>query len=185
MATEGESNIPADELAPGPKYPELKLEGREWMLPSDTAVLNLVWTEVERRLSQAGWNEEESNRMLVGLNEALTNAIEHGNLEVPSESTFESYGRYREAVAAAARTNLAQRHVRVTVDITPDRINFSVGDQGKGFDIEKLKDPRSDDQILREGGRGVFLTKQGFDIVGYNKTGNQVWMEKRRVVAAS
>lgn len=180
MTTEGESSIPEGEQAPKPKHPELKLEGRAWVLPSDTTVLQQVRDELERRLVATGWGEPDVSKILTGVDEAITNAIIHGNLSIGSEGAYPSREAYRDAVAAAAKSELAQRKVRVTVEVEPDRVRFGVGDEGAGFDVSKAPDPRESSNLYKEGGRGVFLMKQAFDIVGYNKTGTQVWMEKRR-----
>ncbi len=49
---------------------------------------------------------------------------------------------------------------------------LSVKDQGKGFDMSKLKDPTDPENIFKENGRGVFIVKQLMDKVDYNITDN-------------
>ncbi len=165
---------------PGSERPELKLEGRTWELPSDTKVQKQVRDELERRLVDAGWAENDITNILLGADEAVANAIVHGNLGIGGEQTYADHAAFREAVGAAMKTELGKRQAHLTVDIETDLVRLSVADEGAGFDIEKLPDPRDEDMLLQQGGRGVFLMRSAFDIVGYNKAGNTVWLEKRR-----
>jgi anti-sigma regulatory factor (Ser/Thr protein kinase) len=161
-------------------WPELKLEGRVWDLPSDPAVLKPALEEFERRLVQAGWNEEEIRALILGADEAITNAIVHGNLQVKSKKEYADNIAYVQAIAEAKKSELGKRLVRLLIDVDPDLVRLSIADEGDGFNPETLPDPRDKAMQLEQGGRGVFLMKHTYDIVGYSEKGNQVWLEKRR-----
>ena len=53
-------------------------------------------------------------------------------------------------------------------------LNFSVTDQGEGFDFNDLPDPTAPENILKIGGRGVFLMRQLADIVVFSNEGSTV-----------
>lgn len=54
-----------------------------------------------------------------------------------------------------------------------------VRDPGSGFDVSDVPDPRSDQGILRESGRGVFLINELMDEVRYEDGGREIRMRKR------
>lgn len=178
-----EHEHPVGDIEPRSEQPELKLEGRAWELPSDLKVLKFVRDEVESRLTATGWDELDINMILMGVDEAVTNAIVHGNLGVGGEQTFADHTAFRAAIAAASATDLGKRTVHMTVDVDSNLVRIGVGDEGNGFDVKKIRNPLENENLEQQGGRGVFLMRSAFDIVGYNEKGNQVWMEKRREVS--
>ena len=91
----------------------------------------------------------------VGLTEALTNAMLYGNEYDPS------------------------KRVRVEVTLEGGRLEARVTDQGRGFDPSAIPDPTEPENILKSGGRGLFLMRQLLDEVSYNDQGNQVTLVLR------
>jgi serine/threonine-protein kinase RsbW len=91
----------------------------------------------------------------VGLTEALTNAMLYGNEHDPS------------------------KHVRVEVALENGRLEARITDQGGGFDPSAIPDPTEGDNILKSGGRGLFLMRQLLDEVSFNDRGNQVTLVLR------
>jgi len=51
---------------------------------------------------------------------------------------------------------------------------FTVKDQGKGFDPDNLPNPVEEENLLKSGGRGVYLMKHYSGSVTYNDIGNEV-----------
>jgi CheY-like chemotaxis protein len=98
------------------------------------------------------------NNLKLALVEAITNAMEHGH-----------------------HWDLS-RLVTLEVKLTPERLLVSVEDQGPGFDVQSLPDPTSEDHLLAERGRGVFLMQAIMDEVRFNQAGNRVTMVKHRVL---
>lgn len=83
---------------------------------------------------------------LVALTEAVNNAIIHGNDCDPAKI------------------------VTVNVQTTDGDVVFLIGDSGHGFDPASVPDPRDPENILREGGRGVFLIRHLADVVEFYPT---------------
>jgi serine/threonine-protein kinase RsbW len=66
------------------------------------------------------------------------------------------------------------KHVRVEVTLDDGRLEARITDQGTGFDPSAIPDPTAPENLLKDGGRGVFLMRQLLDDVSYNDRGNQV-----------
>jgi CheY-like chemotaxis protein/anti-sigma regulatory factor (Ser/Thr protein kinase) len=122
-----------------------------------------------------------ATRAGVALEEALLNAILHGNLEVSSELRETSDEAFHQ-LAAARRTQspYRDRRVRVTARMSPSRAAFVIADEGPGFDVTKLPDPTDLRFIDRPSGRGVLLMRAFMSVVSYNPTGNRVTLVKTR-----
>ena len=63
--------------------------------------------------------------------------------------------------------------------VTDEKLCMSFIDEGEGFDYNNLPDPLSDENILKEGGRGVYIVRNYADKVSYNEAGNRVYIEKK------
>ena len=90
----------------------------------------------------------------LAIEEALRNAIQHGH----------RHGK--------------KLPIAVSYEVDKDRIEIEVEDRGEGFDLKKIADPRTRENLMKEGGRGVFLIFELMDKVRYNKKGNRVKMTK-------
>ncbi len=124
----------------------------------------------------------EADRVRVGiaLEEALANALYHGNLEIASQ--LRGSPGYRELIAARRiQSPYQQRRIEVEARITRSEAAFAIRDEGAGFDPQALPDPTDASNIERASGRGIFLMKAFMDEVLYNDVGNAVVLVKRRV----
>jgi anti-sigma regulatory factor (Ser/Thr protein kinase) len=68
----------------------------------------------------------------------------------------------------------------VLCELTRDEARIIVRDEGPGFDVASLPDPRDPARIALASGRGILLMRSFLDEVGFNATGNQVTLVKRR-----
>ncbi|MGL6096647.1 MAG: ATP-binding protein, partial [Fimbriiglobus sp.] len=153
-----------------------------FVLDNDPALVCPLIELLRNDLTAVGvCDESTSNRVGVALEEALLNAIYHGNLEVSSDLKRDDEDAFHK-LAAHRRTQAPYRDRRVTLAarLTPDRAVFVVADQGPGFDITKLPDPADEAALALPSGRGVLLMRMFMDAVTYNPTGNRVTLEKRR-----
>lgn len=89
-------------------------------------------------------------RIRLSVDEALTNAIVHGN------------GRD------------SSRRVDVELEQTPESLLIRITDEGEGFDTDTVPEPTEDDLLLQIGGRGVFILSKFADSAEYNECGNSV-----------
>jgi CheY-like chemotaxis protein len=126
---------------------------------------------------------DESDRLRIGvaLQEALTNASYHGNLELNSSLREEDHRAYYElAVQRASILPYSDRRIYITGRFSSNHAEFCVRDDGPGFDPSVLPDPTDPANLERSCGRGLLLIHSFMDEVTHNATGNEVRMVKRR-----
>lgn len=118
-------------------------------------------------------------RLGVALQEALANALYHGNLEVSSELRQDDERVYY-ALAQSRRTIEPYRDRRIHVEARLDRESavFEIQDEGPGFDTASLDRPIDPEDLMRIGGRGMLLIRTFMDEVCFNDRGNRITMTK-------
>lgn len=102
---------------------------------------------VDEIQQERGLNDELTGNFMLLLSEAVSNAIDHGN---EGDSTKKVY---------------------IDIEITDEKIVASVRDEGKGFTPDLDKDPLSEENLLKESGRGVFLLNQLADKLEFRDEG--------------
>lgn len=125
-------------------------------IPSVTESIRDVEEAVVELLEQAEFSENDIFAVRLALDEAMANAIKHGNLY---DATKEVSVKYR---------------------LEEDGILIVVADQGKGFNYEDLPDPTAPDRLELPSGRGLLLMYSYMDSVSFNERGNEVTMVKGR-----
>jgi CheY-like chemotaxis protein len=120
-------------------------------------------------------------RIGVALKAALLNAILRGNLEISREE-MQVAQRDKVKLVESRRSQSPYRDRRVFVDVnvSTEKAQFIIRDEGPGFDVSALPDLLDSTIGEREGGRGVSLMMTFMDEVTYNDVGNQVTMIKYR-----
>lgn len=125
-----------------------------------------------------------TKRMHIGiaLEEALLNALYHGNLEL-SEVQWRDHrlllreGDVSTVVAErCTQSPYAARRTYVHVDVSHQKAQFVIRDQGRGFDVAAVPKPRDPTTLEAKGGRGLVLMRNFMDHVTFNETGNEVTM---------
>lgn len=124
----------------------------------------------------------------VALKEALLNAIFHGNLEISSSEVQNvQQGLIEENDLSLVeehrmRPEFKDRKVHIDIHISADEARFVIRDEGKGFDVAKVYDPKKRLAVEPEGPRGLALMRTFMDEICFSETGNQITMVKRRDV---
>jgi len=124
-------------------------------IANNSHLLKKVSKELIDTLKEQGVLEEIIFDIHVAFEEALRNAMIHGNKLQPDKK------------------------VKVETEITPEEVTISVGDEGEGFDVSRLPDPTVEENLLKESGRGVYLIRYLMDEVRYENGGRRVVMKKR------
>ncbi len=125
----------------------------------------------------------ELEKIRTGISEILTNAIEHGNLNISGEEKQEATenSTYYELINERMKVEeYAKRIVKLAIKYDQDELTVKICDEGKGFDTNDLPDPTSPDALLKLHGRGVFISKMYFDELTYNEKGNEATLYKKR-----
>jgi serine/threonine-protein kinase RsbW len=123
-------------------------------LPSRLDIVAQFVPAVLDKLEKSGLSKEELFDVKLCLDEALVNAIKHGN-------KFSS-----------------EHHVEVEAEISGDRLIIQVSDRGQGFDFTKIPDPTEKSNLEKDHGRGVFLIKTLMDKVEHSNGGRTIKMTK-------
>jgi CheY-like chemotaxis protein len=153
----------------------------EYRLPNDQDMLSAVVADLQDLGQHSGVVEErDRTRIGVGLEEALANAIIHGNLEVSSALRESDDGSYERAIEARRQTPpYCDRRVFVRSSFTPHEARFVITDEGPGFDKAAVRDPSDPANFLRPGGRGLVLIRSFMDQAYHNTLGNEITLIKR------
>lgn len=128
---------------------------RDWDIPSDTTAGREVLDELLERLAELGWSEDDVFAVHLSVEEALVNAIKHGNRFDPGK--------------------------RVTVGCRLARtwLQIRIADEGEGFDPAEVPDPTAEENLELPSGRGLMLMRSFMTEVRFSERGNAVHMEKR------
>lgn len=113
----------------------------------------------------------------LGLSEALSNAQEHGNLEITSEEKSEalesSEGIFGLINQRLADPRLAARKIHLAAEYGSTRVRYRIRDEGRGFDPEVVVQRGVADTSALHG-RGITLIRHYMDEVSWNETGNEI-----------
>ncbi len=111
-------------------------------------------SRILKDLEQNGYDPDTVFAIKLALEEALTNAVKHGN------------------------GNDASKQIVVRYHISPARVLIMVRDEGPGFDLQAVPDPTADENLERPNGRGIMLMHAYMTSIHFNERGNEVWMLK-------
>lgn len=159
-----------------------RLQAASFTLENDLELISSLVSYLTQVLRDSGmFGESDCHGITTALDEALTNAYYHGNLEVRSEIREHDARAYR-ALAEQRRQSAPyrDRRIRVNANLSADAVRFVIADDGGGFDVGAVPDPTAPENLARPSGRGIFLMKTFLDEVSYNHTGNEVTLLKRR-----
>lgn len=119
-------------------------------LPSTEESITQLEALIENIADKYHVSEDTFANMMTCLNEALINAIKHGNKMDPAKKVI------------------------VNAEVEPKRIIWTVADEGPGFDYNNLPDPTAAENLENLTGRGVFIIKHLADQCVFNGAGNEV-----------
>lgn len=127
-----------------------------------------------------GIGHREQMRVAVSIEEALQNAIVHGNLEISSRLREANDDQFNQLLEIRQEQSPYQeRQVRLEASITRNSVMLVIADEGPGFDLNKLPDPTSQEHLLLPHGRGLLLMRAFMDEVHYTPPGNVLTLRKQ------
>lgn len=109
------------------------------LLESSLDSVDAAETSVLKVAEEAGFDEEALHKIGMAVRESMVNAVVHGN-------------RYS-----------GRKKVHLRVAKAPDHLTIVVRDEGEGFEFESLPDPLSEENLLRQSGRGLLLMQAFVD----------------------
>ena len=119
----------------------------------------------------------QPEKTVLGLQELLVNAVEHGNLGISyAEKTrlMVSDAWHQEIATRAAQPEFSKREVEVVFERNEREIRFTIRDEGSGFDWQKYLD-FDPERAFDPHGRGIAMARRmSFDSLEYQGNGNTV-----------
>ncbi len=112
-----------------------------------TAIVE-VCKSILAELKANNFSQEDIFSVHLALEEAFINAINHGNNLDP------------------------KKEVQIDYSVDLDRVEFSMTDQGDGFDPSQVPDPRCGENLYKTYGRGLLLIRSYMNTVEFNERGN-------------
>lgn len=128
---------------------------KSWTIPSTNADAAAVQQQVVDAIEDQGYKRNVVFAVRLALDEALVNAVKHGNKNDPSKT------------------------VHIDFRIDDQALVIEVEDQGGGFAPDDLPDPTATENLSRPNGRGVMLMRAYMTQVDFNDAGNRVILTKR------
>ena len=112
-----------------------KMNTLRLQIPSIPENIKVVESYIDNIKEKYKLNDDMYGNVMVAVVEAVNNAILHGN--------------------GGDKTKL------VTLDTYHDEnaVRFEVSDEGNGFDYAKLPDPTDSQNIMKTGGRGIYIIR--------------------------
>ncbi len=115
--------------------------------------INLI-RDLVRRLEQHHWNRRDVFGIHMAMEEAMMNAIKHGN------------------------SSDCSKKIHVEIVVSDRKFYSKITDDGSGFDPDEIPDPTTEENLERASGRGIMLIKQFVDEVRFSDQGNSIELIK-------
>jgi serine/threonine-protein kinase RsbW len=120
------------------------------VIPSITENIRIIESFIDNAKDKFQLDDDIYGNIMIAVTESVNNAIMHGNKSDKSKS------------------------VTLSLSLNQNTINFTIMDEGKGFDFQNLPDPTSPENIDKPSGRGIFLMKHLSDEVSFKNNGSLV-----------
>ena len=128
------------------------------VIASDSLAGKRLLDRLVAQLEAFEWAAQEVFGIHLAMEEAVVNAIKHGNRHAVDKSVF------------------------VNCEISAERLFIRIRDEGPGFNPEAVPDCTDVDRLEVPSGRGIMLMRAFMNRVEYSASGNAVEMEKLRGV---
>jgi serine/threonine-protein kinase RsbW len=126
------------------------------VIPSKLDQVMPVQDAILKQVEELGYPQQAVFAIRLALDEALANAVKHGNQLDPDKS------------------------VHITYEVTAEKVTIEICDEGPGFAPDDLPDPTDEANLSRPHGRGVMLMRAYMTEVTFNASGNCVRLVKTR-----
>lgn len=142
-------------------------------LPSDPDLIPAVSLYLGEMMESTAEETVKRRSIELALDEALSNAIYHGNLDIPSGLKEDDFESFNELVSRRVKEEpYASRVVDVTYEFDKSRATFVIEDQGKGFNWRGVMSKDADTELLH--GRGLLIINTLAGDVKFNDKGNRI-----------
>ncbi len=123
-------------------------------VPSTLADAKTPELQILRDVEASGYDEDATFAIKLALEEAMTNAVRHGNCGDPTKKIIVRYA------------------------VSPEMVVICVRDQGSGFCPDEVPDPTEPERLSLPSGRGIMLIRAYMTDVEYRADGREIRMVK-------
>ncbi len=116
-------------------------------IPSLPENIRIVESFIDNIKDKYHLNDDIYGNIMIAVTELVNNAIIHGN------------------------QSDRKKNVRLNLLLEKSLIKFTVEDEGSGFNYNDLPDPTHPKNLIKAGGRGIFLMKSLCDEVSFKSDG--------------
>lgn len=175
----------ATEHRKGPGEACMMVGSFSYCLGSDPSQIVPLIELVQQTLAAAGTSDANGRiRICLALEEALSNALLHGNLEISAQELADARATGGDDLPALierrrASPRLRDRTITVDVHVTHSGARFAIRDQGPGFDLATWVHTPEADAFERGRSRGLVLMRSLVDDLDFNERGNEVTLFTR------
>lgn len=152
-----------------------------FVLDNDPSLIPAIVDHLQQHITRLRLCDETARiRTAIALEEALLNALYHGNLEVGSELREQDARRYYALAEERRREEpFRSRTIHFDASLSAQEMTYVVRDAGPGFNPQDVPDPTDPANLERASGRGLMLIRTFMDEVRHNERGNEITMIKR------
>src|SRR4051812_18016702 len=127
----------------------------KFSIPSNYVAGRDVQKRILDDISRVGFNSQSQFAIKLALEEALINAIKHGNGLDPSKK------------------------VHIEAKVSPQQFEITIEDEGPGFKRTAVPDPTLEENLEKCSGRGILLMEAYMNSVRWSHGGRRVKMVKK------
>lgn len=121
-------------------------------IPSLPDNIRIVESFIDNARDKFAFDDDIYGNIMIAVTESVNNAIIHGNKQDK------------------------EKNVDLALEVADDNIRFTIRDEGEGFDYDNLPDPTSPENLLKIGGRGIFLVQNLADEVAFTDEGRTIML---------
>ncbi len=121
-------------------------------IPSLPDNIRIVESFIDNARDKFTFDDDIYGNIMIAVTESVNNAIIHGNKQDK------------------------EKNVDLALEVIDDNIRFTIKDEGEGFDYDNLPDPTAPENLLKMGGRGIFLIQNLADEVVFKDRGRTIML---------
>lgn len=136
--------------------PDNEATFRTCVIKNDQRETDIPKRAILAELERCGFCDDAVFAIKLALEEALTNAVKHGNRGDPSKT------------------------ITIRYAVSSEKAVMIIRDEGDGFSPGQVPDPTTPERLPLPSGRGIMLIRAYMDEVRYRDQGRELYFVKRR-----
>jgi CheY-like chemotaxis protein len=154
-------------------------------LENDRQLIRALVDHVQQTMAGMGLADAvERIRMAEALEQALLNAMYHGNLEIASDELSQIRDELDDRLLdrlveeRLRDSEIGDRRILVVIHLTANEVRFVIRDEGRGFNKSLAAKSQTPQQFELGNQRGLTLMHSLMDELSFNEAGNELTLRK-------